>query len=88
VILWEAAEKRRPSTITMAEHGGLQIGRSRYPARSPHLHPSRTARDKKSLAGALVPLLEQSVRCNQRSARRHTSRRPKGSIGNSGGKCR
>ena len=43
MILWEAAEKRRPSRITMADHGGLEIGRSRYPARSPHPPPLRTA---------------------------------------------
>jgi hypothetical protein len=36
VILWEAAEKRRPSRITLADHGGLEIGRSRHRVRSPY----------------------------------------------------
>src|SRR4029453_6467255 len=52
VILWEAAEKRRPSRSTMADHRGLEIGRSRHTARSPH-PPAR-------LPTAAIGMQEQS----------------------------
>jgi len=52
VILWEAAEEQRPLEITMANQGGRKVGRSRWPARSPHPDVAISGRDRDAGAAA------------------------------------